>query len=262
MVEKRRYDSGEDSVDGEAAYEAPATQDSSSDDGVVILPKKGRVEESGSEEDLDSDDPDGEPTKKKKKVVAVKKSSASTTALATKKPRKSAAKKKEEVEEGGEKKVKKAKPKKDADGKNTRVVKVNTTVYPAPETDRQSSSHPPQPLTDISIAAETSIILPTTMQFLKELTKSENNDRDWFKARDPIYRHAETNWRAFIKGLVPVASRADWSLPELPVKDLVGRIYRDVRFSKDKRPFVSSSTSRLVRNLMGEADIKLIYRSR
>jgi len=36
---------------------------------------------------------------------------------------------------------------------------------------------------------------------------------------------------------VPKASEVDWQLPHLPTKDLMHRIYRDVRFSKDKTPY-------------------------
>ena len=139
MVEKRRYDSEEESLNGEAAYVAPSAQESSSDDEVLILPSK-RVRAIESDDDdgddgeleVDSDDPDGEPTKKKKKP----KLKSTPPAPALKKPRKPAAAKKEG--EATEKKEKKVKPKKDADGKNTRIVKVNTALYPAPETNRQS----------------------------------------------------------------------------------------------------------------------------
>ena len=229
MVEKGSYDSDQDE---EAAYVAPPLEESDqdSDDEILIISKgKGKRLEESSEEEIDSDDPDGEPLKKKRKIIK--------KPVVKKVVKKAVAKK----EEGGEeKKVKKPKAaNKDVDGKNTRVVKVNSTVYPAPETDRQSFIPASPSLLTPRNTADTSILLPTTMSFLKDLTQPENNDRDWFKARDPIYRHAEQNWRSFIKALIPVASRADWSLPvDLPVKDLVGRIYRDVRFSKDKRPSV------------------------
>ena len=37
--------------------------------------------------------------------------------------------------------------------------------------------------------------------------------------------------------MVPVVSACDWQVPELPIKDLTHRIYRDVRFSKSKVPY-------------------------
>ncbi|GAA5842512.1 hypothetical protein JCM11251_004895 [Rhodosporidiobolus azoricus] len=93
--------------------------------------------------------------------------------------------------------------------------------------------------------AETHVILPTTMDFLARVAK--NNDREWFKAHDAEYRHAELNFKTFVTAWVPKATEADWSLPHLPAKDLIQRIYRDVRFSKDKTPYkthFSASTSR------------------
>ncbi|BGP39879.1 hypothetical protein JCM10450v2_003851 [Rhodotorula kratochvilovae] len=85
------------------------------------------------------------------------------------------------------------------------------------------------------VNAETSLILPETLDFLAQLAK--NNDRDWFQQHDALYRHAHLNFKTFLAAWVPVASEADWSLPHLPVKDLEHRIYRDVRFSKDKTPY-------------------------
>lgn len=77
--------------------------------------------------------------------------------------------------------------------------------------------------------------MPETLDFLARLAK--HNDRDWFQTHDALYRHALLNFQTFLTAWVPVASEADWSLPHLPVKDLVHRIYRDVRFSKDKTPY-------------------------
>ncbi|GAA5848710.1 hypothetical protein JCM3766R1_006419 [Sporobolomyces carnicolor] len=108
----------------------------------------------------------------------------------------------------------------DADdgGKNTRVVK-SIRKIPAPK------SNP-----------NTSVILPTTMEFLSDLRA--NNDREWFEENKAgRYTHALANFKAFMTAWVPRASEVDWQLPHLPTKDLVHRIYRDVRFSKDKTPY-------------------------
>lgn len=121
-------------------------------------------------------------------------------------PTKKAVKKRKSVSQSGSSPAKKSKTK---DDRNLRQVEQAPKV-PAPKTD-----------------PETSIILPTTMKFLSDL--KENNDRDWFHQHDARYRHALANWTSFIKALVPVASEADWTLPELPPKDLLHRIYRDVR---------------------------------
>lgn len=63
--------------------------------------------------------------------------------------------------------------------------------------------------------------------------------QEWFEENKARYTHALTNFKAFIAAWVPKASQADWQLPELPTKDLIQRIYRDVRFSKDKTPYRS-----------------------
>ncbi|GAA5940113.1 hypothetical protein JCM1841_001893 [Sporobolomyces salmonicolor] len=102
-------------------------------------------------------------------------------------------------------------------GKNTRVVRELKKI-PAPK-----------------VNADTKVILPTTMEFLNDLRG--HNDREWFQANDARYRHALANFKAFLTAWVPRASEADWSLPHLPTKDLIHRIYRDVRFSKDKTPY-------------------------
>ncbi|GAA6027313.1 hypothetical protein JCM8097_002584 [Rhodosporidiobolus ruineniae] len=89
--------------------------------------------------------------------------------------------------------------------------------------------------------AETHVILQSTLDFLAQLAK--NNDREWFQE----HGHAFLNFKTFVTAWVPKATEADWSLPHLPAKDLVQRIYRDVRFSKDKTPYklsFSASTSR------------------
>ncbi|KAI5476164.1 hypothetical protein MNV49_000382 [Pseudohyphozyma bogoriensis] len=104
-------------------------------------------------------------------------------------------------------------------GKNTREVKKLAKV-PAPKEN-----------------AETSIILPTTLDFLRKLAQPGHNDREWFAAHDALYRHALLNWNHWIQALIPIVSKVDWTVPELPVKDVIHRIYRDIRFAKEKTPY-------------------------
>ncbi|ORY92789.1 hypothetical protein BCR35DRAFT_349111 [Leucosporidium creatinivorum] len=133
-------------------------------------------------------------------------------------------------DEGSSKKRKKGSSssgKKSKDDRNTRVVKKVKKVQ-GPDED-----------------ATTAVILPTTIQFLKDLI--DHNDREWFQENDARYRHALTNFTTFIQSWVPLATEADWSLPHLPAKELMQRVYRDVRFSKDKTPYktyLSASHSR------------------
>ena len=73
------------------------------------------------------------------------------------------------------------------------------------------------------------------MEFLKDLKK--NNDRQWLKMHDPDYRQSWKDWESFVETLSEKISEVDETVPELPPKDLVFRIYRDVRFSSDPTPY-------------------------
>lgn len=69
------------------------------------------------------------------------------------------------------------------------------------------------------------------LKFLRDLTK--NNDRDWFKANKPIFEE-------YVKG--PIEAFVADAEPEFgPGK--VFRIYRDVRFSKNKDPYKTHASA-------------------
>ncbi|OJJ55994.1 hypothetical protein ASPSYDRAFT_92193 [Aspergillus sydowii CBS 593.65] len=76
---------------------------------------------------------------------------------------------------------------------------------------------------------------PNTILFLKDLTK--NNERQWLKAHDADYRSSKKDWDTFVETLTEKVTEKDSTIPELPAKDLVFRIYRDIRFSKDPTPY-------------------------
>ncbi|KAF2721223.1 hypothetical protein K431DRAFT_338886 [Polychaeton citri CBS 116435] len=78
-------------------------------------------------------------------------------------------------------------------------------------------------------------IHPNTLLFLGEL--KENNDRQWLKMHDPDFRQAEKDWFSFVEKLTERLVEVDDTVPELPVKDIIFRIYRDVRFSSDPTPY-------------------------
>lgn len=78
-------------------------------------------------------------------------------------------------------------------------------------------------------------IHPNTMAFLADLKK--NNDREWFKMHDPDYRQSWNDWISFVETLTERISEVDETIPELPPKDLVFRIYRDIRFTPDPTPY-------------------------
>ncbi|KAH6870293.1 hypothetical protein BKA58DRAFT_384758 [Alternaria rosae] len=78
-------------------------------------------------------------------------------------------------------------------------------------------------------------IHPNTMLFLKDLTA--NNDRQWLKLHDPDFRVSFQDFTTFAEKVSEKIIEADETIPELPVKDVIYRIYRDIRFSKDPTPY-------------------------
>ena len=78
-------------------------------------------------------------------------------------------------------------------------------------------------------------IHPNTMLFLRDL--AQHNDREWLKMHDPDYRTSWKDWTDFLECLAPKVSESDETIPELPLKDCVFRIYRDIRFSPDPTPY-------------------------
>jgi uncharacterized protein (TIGR02453 family) len=76
---------------------------------------------------------------------------------------------------------------------------------------------------------------PLILKFLKDLAK--NNDREWFEKNKPKYLEAKESFDEVVANLLGEMIKFDDSLGGLDPKKLVFRIYRDVRFSKDKRPY-------------------------
>ncbi|KAI5810007.1 hypothetical protein DFH27DRAFT_606430 [Peziza echinospora] len=75
-----------------------------------------------------------------------------------------------------------------------------------------------------------------TLEFLRKL--AESNNRDWFSENDIIYRAAKADFDSFITILSEkITEHVDTTVPELPLKDLIFRIYRDIRFSNDQTPY-------------------------
>lgn len=78
-------------------------------------------------------------------------------------------------------------------------------------------------------------ITQPTLQFLTDL--KANNDRDWFTANKPRYEAASKEFHQFVDALIAEIQQFDPTLIHFTAKDCVFRIYRDVRFSKDKSPY-------------------------
>ena len=94
-------------------------------------------------------------------------------------------------------------------------------------------------------------IPPSTFEFLAQL--NENNNRDWFNANKPRYQEAHEHTIAFVDELLLQMKELDQLSTESGKKSLM-RIYRDVRFSKDKSPYnprFAGSFSRIKPQLRG-----------
>lgn len=73
------------------------------------------------------------------------------------------------------------------------------------------------------------------LSFLKALAK--NNNRDWFEKNKAKYLQAKVNFEDFLEATHKELLKVDERLAGLNPRKLGFRIYRDVRFSKDKRPY-------------------------
>ena len=74
-----------------------------------------------------------------------------------------------------------------------------------------------------------------TVEFLKKLDK--NNNREWFNENKDAFIRANDNIIAFTGELISRVSKFDPDIAGIDPKSCVFRIYRDVRFSKDKSPY-------------------------
>jgi uncharacterized protein (TIGR02453 family) len=89
------------------------------------------------------------------------------------------------------------------------------------------------------------IIQAHTFDFLRDL--SENNHREWFQAHKPRYEKAHANMIAFAEALMDRLLESDQLVP-MSGKKILFRIYRDVRFSKNKAPYKNHFSGRFKRD--------------
>lgn len=71
--------------------------------------------------------------------------------------------------------------------------------------------------------------------FLKEIEK--HNNRDWFNLHKEEYLREKEQFEQFIAEILGGMAQIDVQYELLKPKDCVFRIYRDVRFSKNKAPY-------------------------
>ena len=73
------------------------------------------------------------------------------------------------------------------------------------------------------------------LEFLTAL--SENNNREWFHANKKLYEAAKADVEQFVNTVIPVIAGFDETVKFVEAKECMFRIFRDVRFAKDKSPY-------------------------
>ena len=74
-----------------------------------------------------------------------------------------------------------------------------------------------------------------TLRFLQDL--SLNNNKEWFDANKDRYLEAKATVESLAGDLLSGIRTFDDTIGSLSPKDCTYRIYRDLRFSKDKTPY-------------------------
>lgn len=80
------------------------------------------------------------------------------------------------------------------------------------------------------------IAMEKTLSFLKNI--KSHNDREWFEKNKQKYLDAKEEHEIFIEKILKGITKFDKKISsEMKGKDCLFRIYKDVRFSKDKTPY-------------------------
>ena len=77
--------------------------------------------------------------------------------------------------------------------------------------------------------------MKNVIDFLARL--KDNNNREWFNEHKTEYQAAQAAFNEFAGRLISGLGEFDPSVRGISVKDCTYRIYRDTRFSSDKRPY-------------------------
>lgn len=205
----------EDSDEGSQANDAASSTEDGGDSGSDF---EGSNDDTGADEDEGSvEEEDVESSEEEAKPKRGRKSQSSTTA------KRSASKLKQSPANG---KRLKADPQsnqgegEEEDYQGGEVTSV-TKLAPAP-----SQRHKPR------------CIGQPVIDFLAKLADPRYNDREWFHAHDRVWRWVKDDWERFVATFLEVITDSvDETVPYMPVKDLVYRIHRDIRFSNDKTPY-------------------------
>jgi uncharacterized protein (TIGR02453 family) len=85
-----------------------------------------------------------------------------------------------------------------------------------------------------------SLITKETFHFLNQI--KQNNNRPWFEKNRPRYEKARAEYLGFVTKLINGIRKIE-PIPEKEPIKYIQRIYRDIRFSKDKTPYKSHFSS-------------------
>lgn len=80
--------------------------------------------------------------------------------------------------------------------------------------------------------------MKNVLDFLTKL--SDNNNREWFTDNKKEFETAKQEFEHLVAEVITAVGKWDADVRNLTPKDCVYRIYRDVRFSKDKIPYKTS----------------------
>jgi len=72
-------------------------------------------------------------------------------------------------------------------------------------------------------------------KFLTELKK--NNHKEWFNNNKHVYEKLKQEFEGIVSEIINSISEFDSGIKNLETKDCIFRIYKDIRFSKDKTPY-------------------------
>jgi uncharacterized protein (TIGR02453 family) len=78
----------------------------------------------------------------------------------------------------------------------------------------------------------------TVLSFLKDLKK--NNNREWFDENRERYQEAKQAFELYVLEVMGEIQKFDREAVNTAPKDCIFRIFRDIRFSKDKTPYKSN----------------------
>jgi len=77
--------------------------------------------------------------------------------------------------------------------------------------------------------------LTKSLNYLRQL--AVNNNREWYHANKEIFVDAKLEFEQFVSIMIGEIRQFDKSIEHIDPKDCIFRIYKDLRFSKDKIPY-------------------------